>query len=120
MRCIPTDRETDMNNLKRKVQIIVRMTPEEKNRLLENMAACHCNNMSRYIRQMALNGLIIYSDSSDIKERNYELRKIGTNINQIAHKVNETGSIYKEDIDQLKELMDIIWQSQRYILSDEP
>lgn len=109
-----------MSNLKRKVQIIVRMTPEEKDRLTKNMAACHCTNMSRYIRQMALNGLIIYSDASDIRERNYELNKIGTNINQIAHRVNQTGSIYKEDVEQLKELMDTIWQSQRYILSDEP
>lgn len=110
----------EMSNLKRNVQIIVRMTPEEKDRLQKNMATCHCTNMSRYIRQMALNGLIIYSDASDIRERNYELNKIGTNINQIAHRVNQSGSIYKEDVEKLKELMDTIWQSQRYILSDEP
>lgn len=52
--------------------------------------------------------------------RNYELHKIGVNINQIAKKVNETGIINPQEIELLKEMMDSIWQSQKYILSDEP
>ena len=50
----------------------------------------------------------------------YELHKIGVNINQIAKKVNETGSIYSEDIRMMEEMMDTIWQLQKYLLADEP
>lgn len=109
-----------MENRRRPIQVKIRMTPEEKELLLKNMETCHCTNMSRYIRAMALRGAVFNTDMSDLKERNYELRKIGNNINQIAHKVNSTGSVYKEDMDQLKELMDLVWQSQKYILSDAP
>lgn len=75
---------------------------------------------AKYLRQMAIHGAIFVTDYSELKERNYELHKIGVNIKQIAKKVNETGNINSHEIDQLKEMMDAIWQSQNYILSDEP
>ena len=34
---------------------------------------------------------------------NKELHSIGVNINQIAKRVNETGSIYEEDIKEIQE-----------------
>ncbi len=40
----------------------------------------------------------------------YELSKIGTNINQIAHFCNGHHKIYSSDIRYLKELMDQCWQ----------
>lgn len=52
-------------------------------------------------------------DHSDIKRYNYELNRIGNNINQIAHVANATGSIYREDVKKLQEMMDTIWQLQK-------
>ena len=49
----------------------------------------------------------------------YELHKIGVNINQIAHKINSTGTIYEKEINDVKEMLDTIWQFQKMILSDE-
>ena len=69
---------------------------------------------------MAINGCIIKPDHTDIKQMNSELHKIGVNINRIAKKANKAGSIYAEDLRLLQEMMDTIWQLQRYILSDEP
>ena len=65
------------------------------------------------MRKMAINGLIIYTDMTDIKETNRELHSIGVNVNQIARRVNETNSIYKEDIAELKNYMDEIWKQQK-------
>ena len=76
--------------------------------------------MARSLRLMAINGCVINTDYSELKARNYELHKIGVNINQIAKKANETGSIYAEDVKMLQEMMDTIWQLQKYILSAEP
>ena len=39
---------------------------------------------------------------SDIKAMIAELQKIGTNINQIAKRVNATGEIYAQDIEDIK------------------
>lgn len=84
------------------------------------MKMCDIKNMVRFLRLMAINGCIINTDYSELKTRNYELYKIGVNINQIVKKVNETDRIFSGDIDRLQEMMDAIWQSQKYILSDEP
>ena len=65
---------------------------------------------------MAIDGYVIYRDDTDIKEMNKQLQAIGRNINQIARKLNSTGNIYKEDVAELKERLDDIWQLQRTIL----
>ena len=49
-----------------------------------------------------------------------ELQKIGTNINQIAKRVNATGTLYAQDIEDIKGAMAEIWQLQRSILSKAP
>ncbi len=58
---------------------------------------------------MAIDGYIIQVDHSAIRENGAELQKIGTNINQIAKRVNATGTAYAEDIAEIKELMDRVW-----------
>ncbi len=106
--------------LTRQIQVKFRVTPIEKEKIRDRMRECGIANMARYLRTMAINGCIIKPDHTDIKEMNYELHKIGVNINQIAKKANQTGNIFAEDIKLLQEMMDTIWQLQRYILSDEP
>lgn len=109
-----------MAKLTRPIQIKFRVTDHERDLIIERMKMCGIKNMARFLRLMAINGCIINTDYSELKTRNYELHKIGVNINQIAKKVNETGRIFSGDIDRLQEMMDAIWQSQKYILSDEP
>ena len=58
--------------------------------------------------------------SSDIKAMTAELQKIGTNINQIAKRVNASGEIYAQDIEDIKGVLNEIWLSQRSILSKAP
>ena len=109
-----------MENLYRPIQVKFRVTDLERQKIRDRMKECGIKNMARYLRTMAINGCIIKPDHSDIKQTNYELHKIGVNINQIAKKANETGSIYAADIKMLQEMMETIWQLQKYILSDEP
>lgn len=44
------------------------------------------------------------------------LQILGNNLNQYAKKANETGSIYKEDIDELKSNQKEIVQEMRKVL----
>lgn len=109
-----------MAGLNRPVQIKFRVTSHERDLIKKRMEMCGIKNMAMYLRLMAINGCVINPDYSELKARNYELHKIGVNINQIAKKVNETDRIFSGDIERLQEMMDAIWQSQKYILSDEP
>ena len=79
-----------MAKLDREVQVKFRVTAHEKELIKERMKMCGIKNMARFLRLMAINGCIINTDYSELKARNYELHKIGVNINQIAKRVNET------------------------------
>ena len=109
-----------MANRKRNIQMKFDVTEEERELIRQKMAQIPIQRIGAYLRKMAIDGLIIYTDTSDIKEMNRELHSIGVNINQIAKRVNETGSIYAEDIKEIQERLKEIWQLQRTILLTLP
>lgn len=102
-----------MEHIDRTERIEIRVTKKKKEMLLERMQYCDQNSLSSYIRAMALDGYILVVDHEDIKQYNYELHKIGVNINQIAKLCNETNSVFEKDILRLKEMMENIWQLQK-------
>ena len=80
------------------------------------MAEVGSINMSAYMRKMALNGYIIVLDLSDVKEVSRLLRINANNINQYAKRANETGSIYLEDIKDIKRGQEELWILMKEIL----
>lgn len=61
--------------------------------------ANYCNlTMSEYLRKVGVDGTIINRDLSGINEIN----KIGVNINQIAKRANEKGSVIESDVEELR------------------
>jgi len=105
-----------MDGRKRTVQVKFRVTEAERDLILEKMKLIPTNNMAAYLRKIAIDGYIVQVDHSDIKAMTAEIQKIGVNINQIARRVNSTGSVYQEDIDELKGALDEIWRLQRLSL----
>ncbi|MBQ6531188.1 MAG: plasmid mobilization relaxosome protein MobC [Clostridia bacterium] len=105
-----------MANRKRKIVLRCPVTEEERAMIMKKMELAHTTQIGAYLRKMAIDGLIIYTDLSVVKDYQKELSSIGRNINQIAKRVNSTGSIYKEDIKDLRERLDDIWRLQRTIL----
>ena len=91
-------------------RIEVRLTRDEKELIHERMKKIPTNNMSAFIRKMALNGYIVVLDLSDVKEAVRLLRINSNNLNQYAHKANATGKVYQEDIEQLKKQHEEIWE----------
>ena len=106
-----------MVNRKRNIQLKIWLTEEERRLIDEKMKLLPTSQIGAYIRKMAIDGYIIYTDTANIKEMNKELRAIGRNINQIAKRVNSTSDIYREDIAELRERLGEIWRLQRTILS---
>lgn len=97
----------------RDVSVHLRLSAMEKELIEERMRYCKIDSISDYIRRMSIDGCIIVTDHSDLRKCNYELSKIGNNINQIAHKVNGTGSITEAEVNELQEMMEAIWQLQK-------
>ena len=108
-----------MANRKRNIQMKFWVTEEEKRLIDEKMAQLPTRRYGAYLRKMAIDGYIIYTDTSDIKAFTTELSAIGRNINQIAKKLNAGGPAYQADMDEIRERLDQIWQLQRRILSNQ-
>ena len=102
-----------MDGRKRTVQLKFRVTEAERNLILEKMKLIPTRNMAAYLRKIAIDGYIIQIDHSDITAMTAEIQKIGVNVNQIARRVNSTGSVYQEDIDEIKGVLNEIWRLQR-------
>ncbi|MBO4336753.1 MAG: plasmid mobilization relaxosome protein MobC, partial [Lachnospiraceae bacterium] len=85
--------------------------PEERKLIEEKMKLAGVKNMSAYIRKMAIDGYIIRLDLSELKEVTRLMRINANNLNQYAKKANETGSIYIDDINELKTQHEKIWQA---------
>ena len=102
-----------MDGRKRTVQLKFRVTEAERDLILEKMKLIPTRNMPSYLRKIAIDGNIIQIYHSDIKAMTAEIQKIGVNVNQIARRVNSTGSVYQEDIDEIKGVLNEIWRLQR-------
>lgn len=105
-----------MENRKRNVQIIVRVTEDERTLIEEKMRQIPTMNLSAYSRKMLIDGYIIVLDLQKVKAHTVQLQKIGGNLNQITKCINETGRIYDNDMDELKRLMNEVWKLERQLL----
>ena len=83
----------------RNIVLRVPVTAEERALIEKKMQQMGTRCFSVYARKMLIDGYVVKIDYSDIKAMTAELQKIGTNINQIARRVNAEGTIYAQDIE---------------------
>lgn len=101
---------------KRNVQLKFRVTPSELIHIREKMEQAGIQRKGAYLRKMAMDGYVIRMDLSDVKELIRLMRISSNNLNQYAKKANETGSIYLEDIKDLKQQQEELWERLGEIL----
>ena len=109
-----------MNNISRKHAFLLYLSDDEKRILEGKYKLSGMRSRAAFIRQLIIEGIVYDVDYSYLREYNVGLAKIGTNINQIAHRINETRSIYQTDINEIKKEMDKLWQLQKSMLSRQP
>ena len=73
-------------------------TDEEMAAIQEKMQKIGITNRSNYLRKMALDGYIINIDTKPIAELVRLIHISSLNINQVAKRANETGSVYEKDV----------------------
>ena len=94
-----------MAERKRNKEIHFYVTEEERKLIRRKMIESKTKNMGAYLRKMAIDGYIVNTDTTPLKKQYEEMHKIGVNINQIAKKVNTTGDLYPEEMQELKEMV---------------
>ncbi len=109
-----------MANRIRNKQIKFFTTEEEKEIILKKMDLIGIKNQGDYLRKMAIDGMIFKIDNTPLKEISVNISRLSSNINQIARISNSNGNIYADDIKDIKEIVNKIWQSQKYIISKLP
>ncbi|WP_418827564.1 plasmid mobilization relaxosome protein MobC, partial [Ruminococcus sp.] len=61
--------------------------------------------------------LIVKFSTEDMQELLRLVRSISNNVNQIAVRVNSTDKVYVEDMNNIKDGVEKIWQQLRYFQS---
>lgn len=84
-----------------------RLTEDEYNTIKDKVIEAG-TSQQKFLLQMALEKEIIHI--KEYQDLIFQIKKIGTNINQIARKANETGFVSDEDIAQIKGGLEDIWQ----------
>ena len=105
-----------MANRKRNIRIRFRVTPEEKVLIEEKMTQVGTSNMEAYLRKMAIDGYILKLDLPELKEMISLLRRTSNNLNQIARRTNQTGRLYWEDLGDILQNQEHLWQAANEIL----
>ena len=75
------------------------------------------DTLSGFVRAMIFDGYIVQMDENVLREIGKLANNIANNINQIAACVNATNNIYKEDIEEIKNLANQLWKPLLFLQS---
>ncbi len=96
--------------------IHLRLKQSDIEKIKRRMHEAGVRNMSAYMRKMAIDGFVVNLDLADVKELVRLLRYCSNNINQYAKKANESGNVFKTDIDDIKRRQERLWNMANEIM----
>lgn len=105
-----------MAKREREEQLHFRVTPKERALIQDRMKRIGTQNMGAYLRKMAIDGYVIQLDTTDVRELVKVLRITSNNLNQLTKRANETGNVYRDDIEDLRESYNKLWNVAEEIM----
>ena len=97
---------------KRTVHYSFKVTEEESAVIQKKMKLSDFKNLSSFIRVMVLSGYVLRLDLPELREVVRLLGFLSNNVNQIARRLHEGGSIYETEMDEIaqqqKQLQDTL------------
>lgn len=106
----------DNRNRLRPKQIKFFVNDKEYDLIKQKMALFGTENMSAYLRKMAIDGYIINLDMPELRELTTKMKRISNSENQIAKRVNQTGNLYETELAEIKENQEEIYEGIQKIL----
>lgn len=73
-------------------------------------------NMAAYLRKMAIDGYVVKLDLPELRDMISLLRRTSNNFNQIARRVNSTNRVYENDIQEMKTMLEQLWEANNSVL----
>ena len=101
----------------REHRLFIRVTNEERNRILDKMYGMGIRSLSAYIRKMALDGYCLHLDLKELRRMAYLLQMCSNNLNQYAKCANESGQVYAADLEDLRTRLDELISIGKQILA---
>ena len=109
-----------MSQRTRNHSILLYLNEEEKYILDTKYQLSGMRSRMAFLRQLILYGYVYEVDYKELHDYNTNLARIGNNLNQIVKRIHATGHFYQEDMNEVKELMDQVWLTQKSMLSKQP
>ena len=106
-----------MAKRKRNVPLLFWVSEQEKDMIQQKMEQLGTDNMSAYLRKMAVDGYVVKLDLPELKELVSLLRRSSNNLNQLTRRVHETGRVYDVDLEDVRQSYDRLWDAASKILS---
>ena len=91
-------------------------TEEEATLIRQRKIDSSMVSLSGYIRKMAINGYHINLDLTDVREMVRLLSNVTNNITQLSRRANEVQSVYADDIENLRQKYNSLWDAANGIL----
>ena len=102
---------------KKDITIKVRLSPDELKMIQEKMEQFGTDNMSAFIRKMAIDGYVVKLEIPELKEILSLLRYSSNNLNQLTKRVHETARIYDADLEDIHRNQDRIWTAVEKVVA---
>lgn len=93
------------------------MTDHERGLIAIKMERLGAKKLGAYLRKMAVDGYMIQLDLADVRELVSLLRRTSNSLNQLTKRVHETGNVYGNDIEDLRQSYDRLWEVADEILT---
>ena len=106
-----------MAKRKRDVPVLFWMSAEELELIHQKMQQYGTENLSAYLRKMALDGYVVKLELPELKELVSLMRYSSNNLNQLTRRVHETGRIYDADLEDISRRQEALWDGVYRILT---
>ena len=108
-----------MAKRKRDVPVLFWVSAEELELIRQKMQQYGTENLSAYLRKMAVDGYVVQLDLPELKELVSLMRYSSNNLNQLTRKVHETGRVYDADLEDISQRQEQLWEGVKKLAKDK-
>ena len=105
-----------MVNRNRGILLKFYVSEKELEQIRMKMEQYSTNNLSAYLRKIAIDGYVVNLELPELGEMISLLRRSSNNLNQLTKRVHETGRFYDADLEDLRRDYDGLWDAAQKIL----
>ena len=100
---------------KRNLYLKVRVSQAETDAIKKKFENSGMSSLSGFVRAMIFEGYIVLMYENELHKIYKLARNIASNINQISARVNSTHNIYENDIAEIKNGVNKLWQPLNFL-----